>query len=93
MFAQAIIERRSADGSTTLNRVAIEFDGPFHFMVNEPFTARIDGRTSLRNRILTRHLGQGNLVCVTMAEWVAASREPTSGMPGRWRLMASKMGI
>ncbi|GIL72717.1 hypothetical protein Vretifemale_3017 [Volvox reticuliferus] len=91
---QAIIERPCPGGGVEQHRVAVEFDGPFHFMVNEPYTTRIDGRTALRNRILTRHLGQGNLVCVSMAEWVAASREPpVNGLPGRWRLMASKMGL
>ncbi|GLI68859.1 hypothetical protein VaNZ11_013404 [Volvox africanus] len=91
---QAIIERPCPGGGVEEHRVAVEFDGPFHFMVNEPFTTRIDGRTALRNRILTRYLGQENLVCVSMAEWVAASREPPiNGLPGRWRLMASKMGL
>ncbi|GLC51373.1 hypothetical protein PLESTB_000495300 [Pleodorina starrii] len=90
---QAMIERPKPGGGTALHRVAVEFDGPFHFMVNEPYTARIDGRTALRNRILTRHLGKENLVCVSMAEWVAASREPPTGLPGRWRLMAAKMGL
>ncbi|GFR41265.1 hypothetical protein Agub_g1940, partial [Astrephomene gubernaculifera] len=91
---QAMIERRTPDGSTALHRVAVEFDGLFHFMVNEPYTSKIDGRTALRNRILARHLGPENVVCVSMAEWVAASREPVEkGMPGRWRLMARKLGL
>ncbi|KAG2442881.1 hypothetical protein HXX76_002960 [Chlamydomonas incerta] len=88
---QVTIERRGGE----LARVAVEFDGPFHFMVNEPYCwRRVDGRTALRDRVLARHLGgTGNVVVVNMEEWVAASRAETHRMPGRWRLLADKLGL
>ncbi|KAG2443050.1 hypothetical protein HYH02_009465 [Chlamydomonas schloesseri] len=78
-----------------LARLALEFDGPFHFMVNDPYCwRREDGRTALRNRVLARHLGgPEHVVVVNMEEWVAASREENRGMPGRWRLLADKLGL
>lgn len=43
--------------------------------------------------MLERHLGRENVAVVNMEEWVEASRDDTHGMPGRWRLLAEKIGL
>ncbi|PNW72725.1 hypothetical protein CHLRE_15g639000v5 [Chlamydomonas reinhardtii] len=51
-------------------RVAIEVDGPDHFLTNrKDDPSAVDGSTALRNRQLRRALGEGGLLCVPYWEW------------------------
>eukprot|EP00198_Chlamydomonas_reinhardtii_P013749 XP_001703086.1 predicted protein of CLR family [Chlamydomonas reinhardtii] len=51
-------------------RVAIEVDGPDHFLTNRKDNpSAVDGSTALRNRQLRRTLGEGGLVCAPYWEW------------------------
>ncbi|PNW72726.1 hypothetical protein CHLRE_15g638950v5 [Chlamydomonas reinhardtii] len=51
-------------------RVAIEVDGPDHFLTNrKDDPSAVNGSTALRNRQLQRALGEGGLVCVPFWEW------------------------
>ncbi|PNH03577.1 hypothetical protein TSOC_010351 [Tetrabaena socialis] len=50
-------------------QVALEVDGPVHFMSNEPFMHALNGSTQLRNRQLERVFGEGNVLSVPYWEW------------------------
>ncbi|GFR41428.1 hypothetical protein Agub_g2115 [Astrephomene gubernaculifera] len=50
-------------------RVAVEVDGPWHFLANHPHTRTKDGSTQLRDRHLERVFGAGNVVSVPYWEW------------------------
>ncbi|PNW72735.1 hypothetical protein CHLRE_15g638550v5 [Chlamydomonas reinhardtii] len=57
-------------------RVAIEVDGPDHFLTNrKDDPSAVDGSTALRNRQLRRAFGEGGLLCVPYWEW---DRQKTS---------------
>eukprot|EP00198_Chlamydomonas_reinhardtii_P014293 XP_001703630.1 predicted protein of CLR family [Chlamydomonas reinhardtii] len=63
-------------------RVAIEVDGPDHFLTNrKDDPSAVDGSTALRNRQLRRALGEGRLLCVPYWEWYAAARVSAPGAP------------
>ncbi|KAG2497824.1 hypothetical protein HYH03_004094 [Edaphochlamys debaryana] len=52
-------------------RVAVEVDGPSHFLANRPRDpTAVDGPTELRNRQLGRVFGAGNVLSVPYWEWV-----------------------
>ncbi|KAG2497904.1 hypothetical protein HYH03_004169 [Edaphochlamys debaryana] len=55
-------------------RVAVEVDGPSHFLANRPrdLTA-VEGSTALRNRQLERVFGRGNVLSVPWWEWAEAT--------------------
>ncbi|GFR41421.1 hypothetical protein Agub_g2106 [Astrephomene gubernaculifera] len=55
-------------------RVAVEVDGPWHFLANHPHTGTKTGRTQLRDRQLERVFGAGNVVSVPYWEWDALRR-------------------
>jgi hypothetical protein len=65
------LRQEAADGSARQWRVAVEVDGPSHFLLNRPEEA--SGATELRNRQLRRALQAegGRLVCVPYREWNA----------------------
>ncbi|KAG2427221.1 hypothetical protein HYH02_014626 [Chlamydomonas schloesseri] len=45
--------------------VAVEFDGPTHYLANRPHDpSAVDGPTALRNRQLARTFGEGRVLCV-----------------------------
>ncbi|PNH12398.1 hypothetical protein TSOC_000704 [Tetrabaena socialis] len=50
-------------------RVAVEVDGPWHFMANDPHMRAPGGATQLRDRQLARLFGAGNVVSVPYWEW------------------------
>ncbi|PNW72743.1 hypothetical protein CHLRE_15g638304v5 [Chlamydomonas reinhardtii] len=51
-------------------RVAIEVDGPDHFLTNrKDDPSAVDGSTALRNRQLRRAFGEGGLLCVPYWDW------------------------
>ncbi|PNH02163.1 hypothetical protein TSOC_011886 [Tetrabaena socialis] len=50
-------------------RVAVEVDGPTHFLANDPHTRTKDGSTQLRDRQLGRLFGAGNVLSVPYWEW------------------------
>ncbi|PNW72740.1 hypothetical protein CHLRE_15g638401v5 [Chlamydomonas reinhardtii] len=51
-------------------RVAIEVDGPDHFLTNrKDDPSAVVGSTALRNRQLRRAFGEGGLLCVPYWEW------------------------
>ncbi|KAG2499139.1 hypothetical protein HYH03_002722 [Edaphochlamys debaryana] len=61
-----------ADG----RRVAVEVDGPSHFLASHPQNPRaVDGGTKLRNRQLERVLGAGNVLSVPWWEWNALKKK------------------
>ncbi|PNH09529.1 hypothetical protein TSOC_003854 [Tetrabaena socialis] len=49
--------------------VAVEVDGPWHFLANDPHTRDRNGPTQLRDRQLGRLFGAGNVVSVPYWEW------------------------
>ena len=65
------VRQEAADGSARQWRVAVEVDGPWHFLLNKP--KEVDGTTALRNRQLWRTLRAegGRLLCVPHWEWTA----------------------
>jgi hypothetical protein len=65
------LRQEAADGSARQWRVAVEVDGPSHFLLNWP--GQVGGPTELRNRQLRRALqAEGSrLVCVPHWEWRA----------------------
>jgi hypothetical protein len=58
------------DGRQQSTKVAVEVDGPTHFMANKPHSRSYDGPTQLRNRWLSHAFG-GQLVVVPYWEWYA----------------------
>ncbi|PNH02652.1 hypothetical protein TSOC_011356 [Tetrabaena socialis] len=60
-----------ADG----RRVAVEVDGPWHFLANDPHTCDRDGSTQLRDRQLERLFGTDNVVSVPYWEWRDLGRD------------------
>ncbi|PNH09525.1 hypothetical protein TSOC_003850 [Tetrabaena socialis] len=56
-------------------RVALEVDGPWHFLANELHTRDRDGSTQLRDRQLERLFGVGNMVSVPYWEWGQLGRD------------------
>ncbi|PNH12701.1 hypothetical protein TSOC_000343 [Tetrabaena socialis] len=56
-------------------RVAVEVDGPTHFMANDPHMRVRDGPTQLRDRQLGRLFGAGNVVSVPHWEWREMRRD------------------
>jgi hypothetical protein len=65
------LRQEAADGPARQWRLAVEVDGPSHFLLNRP--EEVDGGTELRNRQLRRALQAegGRLVCVPYREWNA----------------------
>ncbi|PNH01626.1 hypothetical protein TSOC_012471 [Tetrabaena socialis] len=57
-------------------RVAVEVDGPWHFMANEPHARTKNGRTQLRDRLLERLFGAGNVAGVPYWEWKVLQDDP-----------------
>jgi len=78
-----------------LRHIAVEFDGPFHFMSND--INHMNGRTALRNRVYERHFnGKGNVVSVTIAEWVKVNRNGGPKEDEIWareQFLAQKLGL
>lgn len=68
------------DGDTYL--VAVEVDGPTHFMANRP--DRTDGRTAMRNRTLARMLGPRNVVCISTKELVVKLKTEEARRQALW---------
>ncbi|PNH01278.1 hypothetical protein TSOC_012847 [Tetrabaena socialis] len=56
-------------------RVAVEVDGPMHFMANDPHTRYLNGATQLRDRQLEWLFGAGNVVSVPYWEWDRVRRD------------------
>ncbi|PNH12698.1 hypothetical protein TSOC_000340, partial [Tetrabaena socialis] len=56
-------------------RVAVEVDGPTHFLANDPHMHARDGRTQLRDRQLGRLFGAGNVVSVPYWDWDRLRRD------------------
>ncbi|PNH08981.1 hypothetical protein TSOC_004432 [Tetrabaena socialis] len=50
-------------------QVAVEVDGPTHFLANDPHTRARNGSTQLRDRQLGRLFGAGNVASVPHWEW------------------------
>ncbi|PNH02195.1 hypothetical protein TSOC_011857 [Tetrabaena socialis] len=50
-------------------RVAVEVDGPTHFLANGSHTSARNGSTQLRDRCLVRAFGAGNVASVPYWEW------------------------
>ncbi|KAG2427223.1 hypothetical protein HYH02_014628 [Chlamydomonas schloesseri] len=64
-----IVLRWEHDGQQQAE-VAVEFDGPTHYLANRPHDpSAVDGRTALRNRQLVRAFGEGRVLCVPYWEW------------------------
>lgn len=72
-----------------LRRVAVEVDGPYHFLQHGRSGRVRDGRTRLRDRQLGRVFGDSNVVPVPHWEW--------SGLQGREeeeeRYLAGRLGL
>lgn len=76
-------EADGGDGGTYL--VAVEVDGPLHFMANRH--SHMDGRTALRNRTLARMLGPRNVVCISTKELVEKLRTEEARRQALWELL------
>ncbi len=72
-----------SDGRT----VAVEVDGPIHFLCNSPHTRTKDGSAVLRDRQLPRVFGQGNVVCVPYWEWGALRGDKAAKEQYLWGLL------
>ncbi len=81
---------QGADGDGRgVRRVAVEVDGPYHFLQHGRSGRVRDGHTRLRDRQLGRVFGEGNVVSVPHWEW--------SGLQGREeeeeRYLAGRLGL
>ncbi|PNH02426.1 hypothetical protein TSOC_011602 [Tetrabaena socialis] len=56
-------------------RVAVEVDGPTHFLANDPHTKSCNGPTKLRDRCLGRLFGAGNVASVPYWQWDELRRD------------------
>ncbi|PNH05550.1 hypothetical protein TSOC_008183 [Tetrabaena socialis] len=56
-------------------QIAVEVDGPRHFLANEPHKRTRNGSTQLRDRQLERVFGAGNVVSVPYWEWGELGRD------------------
>ncbi len=72
--------------------VAVEVDGPTHFLGNEPHQDTRQGRTVLRDRQLARVFGQGNVVCVPYWEWRAVKGDEAAAEAYLWGLLVGAEG-
>ncbi len=72
--------------------VAVEVDGPTHYMRNSPYKRTKDGPTMLRDRQLARVFGQGNVVCVPHWEWEAVKRDSEAAEAYLWGLLVAGEG-
>ncbi len=82
-----ILVRRS-DGRV----VAVEVDGPTHFLGNGPHQNTRQGRTVLRDRQLARVFGQGNVVSVPYWEWNALQGDKAAEEQYVWGLLVGVEG-
>ncbi len=73
--------------------VAVEVDGPVHYMRNSPYEHTKDGPTALRDRQLARVFGQGNVVCVPHWEWGAVKRDREAEEAYLWGLLVGAEGV
>ncbi|PNH09531.1 hypothetical protein TSOC_003856 [Tetrabaena socialis] len=73
-------------------RVAVEVDGPWHFLANDPHTRARDGSTQLRDRHLGRYFGAGNVVSVPYWEWGQLGRDKARQERYLLRLLGLKEG-
>ncbi|PNH09528.1 hypothetical protein TSOC_003855 [Tetrabaena socialis] len=62
-------------------RVAVEVDGPWHFLANDPHTREQNGPTQLRDRQLKRQFGAGNVL------GMASGQRPRKDDPARADLL------
>ncbi len=72
--------------------VAVEVDGPTHFLGNSPHTHTRLGQTVLRDRQLARVFGHGNVVCVPYWEWGTVQRDKAAEEQYVWGLLAGDAG-
>ena len=67
MLVDCVVQLQLGDGRSVV--VAVELDGPTHFMTHQPHTQRHGGSTQLRNRWLGHAFGPACVVLVPYWEW------------------------
>ncbi len=67
--------------------VAVEVDGPTHFLGNKPYDCTKDAPTQLRDRQLARVFGQGNVVGIPYWEWRALQGHKAAEEQYVWGLL------
>lgn len=71
-------------GSAATWEVALEVDGPMHYMLNDQ--EHMDGRTVYRDRLLARRLGAANVLVLRTRDWIEL-QGPEQKRLAVWRLL------